>query len=383
MADHAALRRAGRARRVDVGEEVVLGDRALGIGEGRRVRPRRTRGPVRRDRRESSTVSTCSSAGARRGRRRSSRVWSSSSTSTPTDSEWARTYAQSVGEVRVHRRRHSPDEREREVELRPLDARPDEDAERVSLLDAEREQAVGEIVDATSRVGPRHAPASRPPARRGTEASCGEPQRASPGRSRAGCVRSRARGRVEALREDVHGPKSRREGRRAAKSAGPPRLSDECERPGTARSASGWSASPSAWRRRRSRLPVSRMSRFACSIASARRRSSRSAGARFTSTSRPGRDRPRLGGVEGRVRDRRGRAISRRSTATRPRARSTSRASCRGRGRPDLLRPHVLPRPGDGDRRSAGPYVLLLQAMRETGPLRSAASCSPARRSSA
>ena len=48
--------------------------------------------------------------------------------------------------VRVDRRRYASDEREREVEEAPLDTRAREDPERVALADAERQQAVRELV---------------------------------------------------------------------------------------------------------------------------------------------------------------------------------------------------------------------------------------------
>ena len=78
-----------------------------------------------------------------------------------------------------------------------------------------------------------------------------------------------------------------------------------------------------------------------------------------------GRDRARLRGDEGPVPDRRGRR-PRGDRARRRLALDRDHALRQGEdGRPDLLRPHVLPRPGSraAQRR---PYVLLLEAMRQT-----------------
>ena len=61
---------------------------------------------------------------------------------------------------RVDRSGDAASEREREVEERPLEPRRAEDPERVALANAEREQAVRELVDAPRRLLPRHlAPA--------------------------------------------------------------------------------------------------------------------------------------------------------------------------------------------------------------------------------
>ena len=55
----------------------------------------------------------------------------------------------------VDRRADRADERQGEVEQRPLEAGAREQAERVALLDAEREQAVRELVDRPAGFGPR------------------------------------------------------------------------------------------------------------------------------------------------------------------------------------------------------------------------------------
>ena len=73
VADHAALRRAGRARRVDVGEEVVLGDRASASARAVGFSAANSR-PLRASSSRPANVSTCSSREARRGPRRSSRA---------------------------------------------------------------------------------------------------------------------------------------------------------------------------------------------------------------------------------------------------------------------------------------------------------------------
>ena len=59
---------------------------------------------------------------------------------------------------RVDRRADRADEPEREVEQRPLEARPREERERVSLADAEREQPVRELVDRPCGVRTRDLP---------------------------------------------------------------------------------------------------------------------------------------------------------------------------------------------------------------------------------
>ena len=65
VADHAALRRPGRPRRVDVREEVVLADRGGARSRARWGARRRARGPAPRARRGRRSESTCCSAGAR------------------------------------------------------------------------------------------------------------------------------------------------------------------------------------------------------------------------------------------------------------------------------------------------------------------------------
>ena len=109
----------------------------------------------------------------------------------------------------------------------------------------------------------------------------------------------------------------------------------------------------------------SRTSRSACCTASARRRSSRSAGPRPKPRGDAGRDRARLRGAEGPVRHRRGRgpggdrALGRlpldRDHAVRP-----------GGHVDPIYFDRVLPRAGRDDAQRR-PYVLLLEAMRQNG----------------
>jgi hypothetical protein len=56
--------------------------------------------------------------------------------------------------VRVDRGADRADVREREVEERPLEARLAEDPERVALADAERQQAVRELLHGRRSLGP-------------------------------------------------------------------------------------------------------------------------------------------------------------------------------------------------------------------------------------
>ena len=57
--------------------------------------------------------------------------------------------------VRIDGRADRADEREREVEERPLEGRLPDDRERVAFRDAEREQYVGELVHGSRRLAPR------------------------------------------------------------------------------------------------------------------------------------------------------------------------------------------------------------------------------------
>src|SRR5205823_3308328 len=57
--------------------------------------------------------------------------------------------------VRVDPRADGADEAEREIEERPLESRGGEDRERVPFPDAQREQAVGELVDRFGGFPPR------------------------------------------------------------------------------------------------------------------------------------------------------------------------------------------------------------------------------------
>ena len=112
---------------------------------------------------------------------------------------------------RIDRRADGADEREREVEQRPLEARPREEAERLALLDAERQQAVRELIDGSSGFRPGDLDAIRRPPRAGR-----------PGRD----ARPRPRPATDS-RSSGRGPrgKSSREGTRSvgAKS-GPPSI---------------------------------------------------------------------------------------------------------------------------------------------------------------
>jgi len=66
------------------------------------------------------------------------------------------------GAGRVGGRADGADERKREVEEHPLEARRGEDPEGLALADAEREEAVRELVHRARRLGPRDlAPDSR------------------------------------------------------------------------------------------------------------------------------------------------------------------------------------------------------------------------------
>ena len=93
MADHAALRRPGRARRVDEREEVVLADRGDRVVErGRVLRLEDARPPPRAP----AGRRTSARAGAAGSDPRSASTFAAcaaSSQSTPTDSEWSRMYA--------------------------------------------------------------------------------------------------------------------------------------------------------------------------------------------------------------------------------------------------------------------------------------------------
>ena len=155
VADHAALRRPGRARGVDVREEVLLADRRLGL----RQRARVARGEVRalgleaRQAVVGEHVPEARQAVAHLlhlGELR--RVLAENAHGLRVLEDVARVLRRAV---RVDRHRDSADAAEREVEERPLERRLGEDAERVALADAQGEQAVRELPDALGRLFPR------------------------------------------------------------------------------------------------------------------------------------------------------------------------------------------------------------------------------------
>ena len=105
----------------------------------------------------SANVSTCSRAGSSPRTASTFSSCASSSTSTPTGVGVGEDVAAVLGRrVRIDRRRDATDEREREVEEAPLDARSGEDPERVALADAERQQAVRELVHPSGGLGQRY-----------------------------------------------------------------------------------------------------------------------------------------------------------------------------------------------------------------------------------
>ena len=175
--------------------------------------------------------------------------------------------------VRVDRRPDRTDPRQRVVEERPLEARLGEDPERVALAHAQREQAVGELLDRQAGLVPRDL----------LPAAGALDEVGGPGAARADRL-------APELSDRAHGAQLTPEGKRsaAANLRGPTTLIHSekglrCELPGTDHSASAWSPSRSASRPRRRRRPVPPTSPSGRCTASARRRSSRSAGARCTS----------------------------------------------------------------------------------------------------
>ena len=141
VADHAGLGRAGRARRVDEREEVVLLDRRLGLGE--RIRLLGCVGPA---------------AGAKpvevgeRDDVGEARVCDLRPLFLVLDQHAHRVrmleHVDAVlrRAVRVDGRAHGADQAECVVEQRPLERRLGQDSERVALANAQCEQAVGELV---------------------------------------------------------------------------------------------------------------------------------------------------------------------------------------------------------------------------------------------
>ena len=149
VADHARLRRAGRSRRVDEGEQVVLVDRVRAFVERRRL--------LRRE---------GTSAGAQfvELRERDHVLERQPCDLRPlvvvlderADSVRVLEHVLRVARraVRVDRRPDGSDQAEGEVEERPLERRPAEERERCTLLHAEGEQAVRQLVDRLGRLGP-------------------------------------------------------------------------------------------------------------------------------------------------------------------------------------------------------------------------------------
>ena len=154
VADHAGLRRPGRPRGVDVGEEVVLADLGHGTVESVGVRRLRSARPRASSSGRSANASTCCSRG------RSARALVDLRAllgvlDEHSDRLRVVDHVRAVVRraVRVDRRPDRADEAEGEVEQAPLEARRGEDREGVALPDPEREQPVGDVVDPSRRVG--------------------------------------------------------------------------------------------------------------------------------------------------------------------------------------------------------------------------------------
>ena len=149
VADHAGLRRARRARGVDVRVEVVLADRGGGLVERTRVlaRVRDPLGPQ------------CVEVGDREH---------------VVEAQWLHFFSLllvldkrpdgfrvlehirglALRAVGVDRCRDPAHEREREVEERPFEPRPAEDSERVPAADPPGEKSVCDLIDTSSRLHP-------------------------------------------------------------------------------------------------------------------------------------------------------------------------------------------------------------------------------------
>ena len=154
--DLAALRRPGRARRVDEGEEVVLADLGLGscesVGVLARVLPAAGGQLLEVGERQDMVQ------GRQPAAHRLDLLQLLVVLDEHTDGVGVAQHVPAVlrRRVRVDRSRHAADQREREVEEAPLDPRPAENPERVALADAEREQAVGQLVHPSGRLCERH-----------------------------------------------------------------------------------------------------------------------------------------------------------------------------------------------------------------------------------
>ena len=148
VADHAGLRRAGRPGRVDEGEEVVLADLALRLGERVRVLLAVARGRAPRARRalQREHVRERGDAirrAARRGRRRSPRRGRACRPQSPARAR------------RVDRRGDCADPGECEVDEHPFEPRRGHDPEHVAFLDPQREQPERDLLDAARGLLPR------------------------------------------------------------------------------------------------------------------------------------------------------------------------------------------------------------------------------------
>ena len=184
--DHAALRRAGRARRVDEREEVLLVDRG-----GRLVEPLRVRLAVRTPfLLERGQVGEREDV-AERGEARPARVHLVALRIVLAhDADRLRMLEDVLGvarrRIRVDRGAHGADVREREVDERPFERVPRQDSEGIALADAAREQAVRDQLDPFGRL----APGDLPPAVRPSTRYAGPLLRATASRHRRGIVRS-------------------------------------------------------------------------------------------------------------------------------------------------------------------------------------------------
>jgi hypothetical protein len=147
--DHAGLRRPGRARGVDEGEEVVLADLRLGLGQGARIR-RCVLAPP-----SAQVVELCE-----RDHVREAEVGDLCALVIVLDEDPDRVrMLQHVAAVArravcVDRRPDRADPPQRVVEQRPLEVRLREDPEGVALADSEREQPVGDLLDRLGRLLP-------------------------------------------------------------------------------------------------------------------------------------------------------------------------------------------------------------------------------------
>ena len=152
VADHAGLRRPRRPRRVHVGEEVVRAHGRSRFAERIGMLARVARALARAVRRAPRT-----SRDARAPRDSIFVRCSSSSHRAATASECVDDVLRVLRRaVRVDGSGDRTDEREREVEKRPLERRLADDRNGVALANADREKTVCELVDGLRGVLPRH-----------------------------------------------------------------------------------------------------------------------------------------------------------------------------------------------------------------------------------